>query len=45
MKMQSQLPRAKRARLFPIVHALLAGHYHGYSRGFLAAARDLLLLN
>ena len=45
MKMQSQLPRVKCARLAPVLHALLTGRYHAYSRGFLTAARDLLLLN
>ncbi len=45
MKMQSQLSPRRYSRLFPIAHALLTGRYHRYSRGFLTAARDLLLLH
>jgi glycosyltransferase involved in cell wall biosynthesis len=45
MKMQSELSARRRTRICPIAHALLAGQYHRYSRGFLTAARDLLLLH
>lgn len=45
MKMQLELPQAKRRRLWRISRALLVGEYHRYSRGCLTAARDLLLLH
>jgi hypothetical protein len=45
MKMQSELAARRHSRLFPILYGLLAGRYHRYSRGFLTAARDLLLLH
>ena len=44
MKMQSELPSKKSERLIPIARSILTGHYHRYSRGFLTAARDLLIL-
>jgi glycosyltransferase involved in cell wall biosynthesis len=44
LKMQSQLSLQRPSRLVQIAHALLSGRYHRYSRGFLTAARDLLIL-
>lgn len=45
MKMYLELPVRRYSRLLPIGQALLTGRYHRYSRGFLTAARDLLLLH
>jgi hypothetical protein len=44
MKMYLQLPARRHSRFLPITHALLTGQYHLYARGFLTAARDLLIL-
>jgi glycosyltransferase involved in cell wall biosynthesis len=44
LRMQSSLSRGKSYRILPIVRALFNGRYHRYSRGFLTAARDLLIL-
>ena len=43
MKMYLELPARRHRRLVPIARALLVGQYHRYSRGFLTAARDLVL--
>ena len=45
LRMQSKLSNGKSARLLPIALALFTGRYHQYSRGFLTAARDLLILH
>jgi glycosyltransferase involved in cell wall biosynthesis len=44
LKMQARLSPARYRRLLPVARAVLVGQYHRYSRGFLTAARDLLLL-
>ena len=44
MKIYLELPARRHSRLFPIAHALFTGQYHRYARGFLTAARDLLIL-
>jgi glycosyltransferase involved in cell wall biosynthesis len=44
LRMQSELPVLRTSRVLRIASALLAGSYHRYSRGFLTAARDLLIL-
>lgn len=44
LKMQSELPAPRLSRVLNIARALLSGSYHRYSRGFLTAARDLLIL-
>jgi glycosyltransferase involved in cell wall biosynthesis len=44
LRMQSELPAARLNRVLSIASALLTGSYHRYSRGFLTAARDLLIL-
>jgi hypothetical protein len=44
LKMQSKLPAPRLSRVLSIASALLSGSYHRYSRGFLTAARDLLIL-
>ena len=43
LKMQSELPSPRLSRVLSIASALLTGSYHRYSRGFLTAARDLLM--
>ena len=44
LKMQSELPVPRLSRVLSIASALLSGNYHRYSRGFLTAARDLLIV-
>jgi len=43
LQARMELPKLRFQRLIPIWHELLTGRYHRFSRGFLSAAKDLLL--